>query len=496
MFKYIAKRLGISIIVLFGVSVILYSLVRMMPVDYITQKFQSQLSQGTMTMDDIDNYKKLYGLYNPEAEIRFEITDESNTEEARNFGVFATDVRIDDYNKYSLTPETYLDLICPSSSGDSKTKNYSSSFDGVTKYKLDLISSNNDGIIDYTYKLFEVTFEIKEEERTDDTGEKYIVEIKKEIDTLIDTGTFNAAINSLTNSPEVTFTSSKGLKLKTITSYYTFNFFQRFGNILGGYFNWLGKLMTGDLGTSWKYERPVAEVISDYMWISFAIAIVATILQFLIAIPLGITSSTHQYSARDYIVTILTMIGISLPTYFFAAILIKVFAVNLGWFPTSGLNSSKFFDTSTFVGWLDYFGDTVHHLVLPIFCSVILSLGGLMRYTRTNMLEVLSADYIRTARAKGLSEKRVIYKHAFRNTMIPLVTLLAGTIPSLFGGMMITEQVFGIPGIGNKAYNALMAGDIPFVMGYNMFLAILSVLGTLLSDLMYSVVDPRVKIGK
>ena len=142
MFKYIAKRLGISIIVLFGVSVILYSLVRMMPVDYITQKFQSQLSQGTMTMDDIDNYKKLYGLYNPEAEIRFEITDESNTEEARNFCVFATDVRIDDYNKYSLTPETYLDLICPSSSGDSKTKNYSSSFDGVTKYKLDLISSN------------------------------------------------------------------------------------------------------------------------------------------------------------------------------------------------------------------------------------------------------------------------------------------------------------------------------------------------------------------
>ena len=140
--------------------------------------------------------------------------------------------------------------------------------------------------------------------------------------------------------------------------------------------------------------------------------------------------------------------------------------------------------------------DTAHHLVLPIFCSVILSLGGLMRYTRTNMLEVLSADYIRTARAKGLSEKKVIYKHAFRNTMIPLVTLLAGILPSLFGGMMITEQVFGIPGIGNKAYTALTAGDIPFVMGYNMFLAILSVLGTLFSDLMYSVVDPRVKIGK
>lgn len=119
-----------------------------------------------------------------------------------------------------------------------------------------------------------------------------------------------------------------------------------------------------------------------------------------------------------------------------------------------------------------------------------------MRYTRTNTLEVLGADYIRTARAKGLSENKVIYRHAFRNTMIPLVTLLAGILPSLFGGMMITEQVFGIPGIGNLAYKALKEGDIPFVMGYNMFLAVLTVIGTLLSDLMYSVVDPRVKLGK
>ena len=119
-----------------------------------------------------------------------------------------------------------------------------------------------------------------------------------------------------------------------------------------------------------------------------------------------------------------------------------------------------------------------------------------MRYTRTNTLEVLSADYIRTARAKGLPEKQVIYKHAFRNTMIPLVTLLAGILPSLFGGMMITEQVFGIDGIGRLAYQALREGDIPFVMGYNMFLAVLSVLGILLADLMYAVVDPRVKLGE
>ena len=119
-----------------------------------------------------------------------------------------------------------------------------------------------------------------------------------------------------------------------------------------------------------------------------------------------------------------------------------------------------------------------------------------MRYTRTNTLEVLNSDYIRTARAKGLSEKKVVYVHAFRNTLIPLVTLLAGILPSLFGGMMITEQVFSIPGIGLKAYDALKEGDVPFVMGYNMFLAVLTVIGTLFSDIMYSVVDPRVKLGK
>jgi peptide/nickel transport system permease protein len=140
--------------------------------------------------------------------------------------------------------------------------------------------------------------------------------------------------------------------------------------------------------------------------------------------------------------------------------------------------------------------DTFKHYIMPILTLTVTGIGSLMRYTRTNMLEVLNSDYIRTARAKGLPEKTVINKHAFRNTMIPLVTLLAGILPSLFGGMMITEEVFGINGIGRLAYNALYEGDIPFVMGYNMFLAVLTVIGTLLSDIMYSVVDPRVKLGK
>ncbi len=335
MFKYIVKRLLISVVILFGVSVIIYTMVRMMPNDYVDLKFSTQLQTGAIKEADVLRFKELYGI------------------------------------------------------GDSS-----------------------------------------------------------------------------------------------------------FGGIVKGYLKWVGNLVRGDLGTSFKYEKPVAQVIGENMWISFSIAVIATILQFLIAIPLGISSATHQYSIRDYSVTVFTMIGLSLPTYFFAAIVIKIFSVDLGWLPANGLVYATKDYADNFIGVMTKFGDIAQHLVLPIFVSVLLSIGGLMRYTRTNTLEVLNADYIRTARAKGLSEKTVIYKHAFRNTMIPLATLLAGILPSLFGGMMITEQVFGIDGIGRLAYQALKDGDIPFVMGYNMFLAVLTIIGTLFSDIMYSVVDPRVKLGR
>ena len=262
-----------------------------------------------------------------------------------------------------------------------------------------------------------------------------------------------------------------------------------FVGILKGYFNWLGALARFDLGTSFVYGIPVADVIIDHMGISFAIALIATVFEFMIAIPLGITAATHQYSLRDYIVTILVMIGISLPSFFFGQMLKNVFSLKLGWFPPSGLVNA----TVSYSGFrllLDY----AWHVVIPVVTIVVLSIGARMRMTRTNMLEVMNSDYIRTARAKGLTESVVINKHAFRNTLIPLVTSLAGLLPSLFSGAIITEQVFDLPGIGNIALGAMNRGDIPFIMGYNMFLALLSVLGVLLADLMYAVVDPRVKL--
>ena len=262
-----------------------------------------------------------------------------------------------------------------------------------------------------------------------------------------------------------------------------------FKGILGGYFSWLKALARFDLGTSFVYGIPVADVIVEHMGISFGIALIATIFEFMIAIPLGITAATHQYSLRDYVVTVLVMIGISLPSFFFGNMLKDLLALKLGWFPPSGLVNA----TASFSG-IELLIDYARHLVIPVLTIVILSIGARMRMTRTNMLEVMNSDYIRTARAKGLKESVVINKHAFRNTLIPLVTSLAGLLPSLFSGAIITEQVFDLPGIGNIALDAMNRGDIPFIMGYNMFLALLSVLGVLLADLMYAVVDPRVKL--
>ena len=264
------------------------------------------------------------------------------------------------------------------------------------------------------------------------------------------------------------------------------------GNIFVGYFTWLGNVFQGDFGNSFISQRPVlSEIFSaDRIGTSFFVAFIAVIFEFMIAIPLGITAATHQYSVRDYVVTVLVLIGISLPSFFFGQMLKDIFANKLGWFPVSGMTSAG----SSLTGFAKI-GDYVWHMVLPILTVVILSIGSRMRMTRTNMLEVLNSDYIRTARAKGLNERKVIYKHAFRNTMIPLVTSLAGLIPSLFSGAMITEQVFSLTGIGSYALNAMQQGDIPVIMTYNMFLACLSVLGVLLADLMYAVVDPRVKLA-
>jgi len=263
-------------------------------------------------------------------------------------------------------------------------------------------------------------------------------------------------------------------------------------NIFVGYRNWLWAMVRGDFGFSWAFQKDVTTVITDYMWLSFIIAFIAFIISSAIAVPMGIRAAVKQYSKFDYATTALVMMGISFPSFFFSGLIIRVLSVQFGWFPIQGLNDPTMpIDASQ----LTRMVDTAWHLVLPITVMVVLGIGGLMRYTRTNTLEVLRSDFIRTARAKGLGEGSVIYKHAFKNTGIPLATMMAGILPGLFAGALIIEQIFALPGIGQRAFTALERGDIPLVMGYNMFIAVLSVLGILLSDIMYVIVDPRVKMN-
>ena len=262
-------------------------------------------------------------------------------------------------------------------------------------------------------------------------------------------------------------------------------------DLIPGFFVQLKNLVTGNFGDSWKYTVPVLQKFNEVIWVSFIMGAISLVFELLIAVPLGIVAATKQYSVTDYTVTTIALLGMSLPTFFFATLLKLVFSVKLGWFDLVGLTGRDFNTLSAFGQLLDM----AKHLVLPIVTLVFISIGPWMRYVRTNMLEVLNADYIRTARAKGLSEKKLIYHHAFRNTLIPLVTFIGGSLPGLFAGALITETLFAIPGIGYISYNAMVAGDIPFSMFYMTFLAIRTLLGNLISDILYAVVDPRVRIA-
>lgn len=465
MIKYIAKRLLMALFILFGVSVIIYSLARMMPTDFVDNQYSSALAQGTMTQEDVDRIKELYGLAMPDAYLSVEIDKDSDNEFAGT--KFVRETKQETYKDYAN-----LGLV-------TKQAFYAGSYD-KGNYRLIL---NEDG----TYGIYSVQSGGVSVSGDAETESEDVIVTLDETLTLQQSGSY-----TLNEDDSITFVVD-GVEYSAAGVYRVANFWDKAGAILVGYFSWLGNMLKGDFGMSFKYKKPVMTVIWQNMDVSFMIAFIATVLQFLISIPLGIKAARNQYGVIDYTVSILAMTGISLPTFFLAAIVIRVFAVELGWFEVGGLVSGSLPVDAT---WLQTAGDMLWHMVLPMTVLVILSVGSLMRYTRTNTLEVLGADYIRTARAKGLGENKVIYRHAFRNTMIPLVTMFAGILPSLFSGAMITETVFSIPGIGKLAYDALIVADVPFIMGYNMFMAILTVIGTLLSDLMYAVVDPRVKLGK
>ncbi len=255
------------------------------------------------------------------------------------------------------------------------------------------------------------------------------------------------------------------------------------------YFLWLQRLFTGKL-YSFKDGRPVIQKIGERIWNTLLLNVVAIIIIFSLAIPLGIFSAKRQYSFLDNLGTFGAYLGISIPSFWLAYLLI-LGTVKLFGYPVLGMRSFVTEDFTT----TEMILDRLWHLMLP---SIILAIGGiaaLSRYTRSSMLEVIRQDYVRTAKAKGLPEETVYYKHALRNALLPIITLFGFLIPGLIGGSIIMETVFAWPGIGRLAYQAVLARDYPVVMTINTISAVLVLIGNFVADILYGIADPRIRYG-
>ncbi len=246
---------------------------------------------------------------------------------------------------------------------------------------------------------------------------------------------------------------------------------------------WLKEVAKGNLGYSYTDRQPVADKISERIWPTVKLMLTVQLLALVIAIPIGIISAVRQYSFIDYFATVFGFTAISIPAFFLALAGIYVFAIKLRWLPSAGMGT---------VGQEPTFLNSLHHLILP---AVVLGLGQaapLIRYTRSSMLETIRQDYVRVARAKGLSERNVISRHALRNALIPLVTVVALTLPQLLGGTVIIEQVFSWPGMGTLAIKAVRGRDYPTIMAINMIGAIAILFSSLIADIIYAWIDPRI----
>lgn len=255
------------------------------------------------------------------------------------------------------------------------------------------------------------------------------------------------------------------------------------------YFVWAGNMIQGNMGDSLQHKQPVTKVVNNYVWNSFVIALVSLFLSWFIAVFAGVFSAKFQYSLFDKIVTLFIFLCMSLPSFFIGLLLVYIFSILLGIFPIGGMTTAGLVAE----GWA-HIKDVVYHMFLPTLVLTMLSTGSLTRYFRTGMLEVIRQDYIRTARAKGLKERTVIFKHALRNALLPAITLLGFELPALFSGAIILEKVFIWPGVGQVYLESISVRDYPFMLGFTVFLAVLTLLGNLLSDVLYGIADPRIRL--
>ena len=271
-------------------------------------------------------------------------------------------------------------------------------------------------------------------------------------------------------------------------------------NVFVRYLGWIGVapingryngILQGNFGYSYQYDRPALDVLITPMKNTIFINIFATIFGLGITIPLGIFCAVHRGSKRDTAVQIGTIVGYSIPTFITAIIFIWFFAIILGWFPVSGMKTPG----SDYVGW-QKLKDELYYMSLPLIVMTFSSLGGMTRYVRASMTEALSLDCIRTARAKGLREKTVIYSHAFRNALIPIITLVIGWFIGIFSGSIVIENIFGLNGVGRLYILSLNNKDFEVVLLLQMFYVIVGLLGNLVIDIAYGIADPRVRVNK
>jgi peptide/nickel transport system permease protein len=259
------------------------------------------------------------------------------------------------------------------------------------------------------------------------------------------------------------------------------------------YGKWLKNIVVLDFGRSFAPDgRPVIDKIAERIPITILINILSLIVILIVAVPIGVMSAVRRNSLFDRFTTLFVFLGFATPSFWLALLLMILFGVQLNILPISGLRSLNYTELSPVGQVLDF----SKHLILPVFVSAFSGLAGMSRYMRSNMLEVIRQDYITTARAKGLDERTVIFKHALRNALLPVITILGLSIPGLIGGSVISETIFAIPGMGQLFYQSVMMRDYPSVMGVLVIGAVLTLLGNLLADLMYSMADPRIRVSE
>src|SRR5262245_12812143 len=258
------------------------------------------------------------------------------------------------------------------------------------------------------------------------------------------------------------------------------------------YWNWLSRLARLDFGRSFSPDgRPVLEKIAERLPVTLALNVIELVIILLIAVPIGVVSATRQYSGFDKVTTIFVFVGFATPDFWLALMLIILFGVQLGWLAISGLRSLNW----EYLSFWQQQWDFLSHLILPITVATFGGLAGFSRYMRQSMLEVIRQDYIQSARAKGLAEHVVIGKHALRNAMLPVVTILGLSLPGLIGGSVIVESIFAIPGMGQLMVQSVFQRDYPVVMGNLVIVSTLTLLANLFADLAYGFVDPRIRLA-